>query len=565
MKHQSFYLNSNNVVVESTGDLNKFESAAAIVYGNGFELVQLEQIAACATVEQVINWFSINKKTRFYAFVELKKAGIFLAFNDPFGCNEIYVTADTAGIRVSSKLNPEESVAYNRAALYEFISCQSVLAPRTILQGVEAVPIAQCVVIDIKNLSYEYKSYWDITDLLTKKAADYNDLTVELREAFRAEILSVKTKNPSVALSGGIDSGCILGILHDAYQKDIPSVSYGPYGKYSDDLESSRITAAYFESTNTELYPDQKMFTDIISVSKELSVPISGEILMANIQLLGVAKKSGSDTMFFGYGTQMMLGNLGLNQLWHKVWWFEAVVPNFIRNFVYKSFLKLNSSSGNGVNVLLSNSWAERFVYKAAPLLSRERFVFKDLPSDFVSNLSGQLDNLSSNKKMCLSDKLVLWYFSTWTNYGQGRNAAAIGRIIGMEVALPYNAPSVGSVLCKTPDAFRKKNKWNKQLWRDAIKPYIPEHLYNRKGKSLTIRYDKILLPHKEEIIEYLEKNELIQEIIDINKLRICAHKLPEPGLMLLRLMTLALWHDVRAGTGREELLDKLFKKFIFE
>jgi len=557
-----FSITKNSVLVDELSGLDVEVTHESTVYYAGIPSTDAQALAALKTHHQLLEWFKETETAQFLVFVHHKKTNTFYAFNDVFGYQEIFVLPHKGGLQIRSTVPYSGAESYNYEALYELLSFQAVMAPQTVYDGVEVVPLAQCAVVDVSAVSCEYETYWDMGMFFENKEAKYDVLVGELRDKFHNQILSKSSKNPSVALSGGIDSGCILGILYENYGDGLTTVSFGPYGKDSGDLESSRITSDHFNSDNTELYPSRQMFLDLLRISPSLQTPISGELLLTNVQLLLSAKQSGADVMYFGYGTQMMLGNLGLNQLWHKLRWFESVTPKFIRDIVYKLYLR--KTKDNRRAVLLSNGWRERFVYKYAPLFTREQGLYKRVPGTFVATMQSKLQPYTlQNTKV--SDQIVEWCFSSWMNYGQGRNAAAIGRVVGVEAILPYNTPVVARVLAKATDTTRKKNCWNKQLWRDAIKPFIPEHLYERKGKSLTIRYNDILVPEAPAIISYLEGNDLIADIIDCDQLRKTINDLPEPGLLLLRLLSLAIWHDTRIGTQHVQQVREVFKRLTFD
>jgi len=532
-------------------------TADTAVYYKGISASDAQTIAACRTQAELFAWFAACSVARFAVFVYDKQSNHFYAFNDVFGYQEIFLIQKGNGLIISSTIPYRSTETYDHAALYELLSFQSVMAPQTVINGVEIVPLAQCAVVDLADSTYDYEQYWDMRDQFRPKAATYEQVTTDLRNAFYKTIVSEPSKKVSVALSGGIDSGCILGILHEKYKQDIPSVSFGPYGEKSNDLESSRKTAQHFGSTNVELYPKHHLFSDVLQISRSLTVPISGELLVSNIQLLQAAKATGANAMYFGYGTQMLLGNLGLNQLWDRLWLFELLAPKFLRRIIFRMYLR--GADNNRRTILLADTWIERFVYKYAPLLRREQKLFKHLPKTFVSDMVQKMQP-HTDDALLLSDQIVTWSFSSWMNYGQGRNAAALGRIIGVEAVLPYNTPATAMVLGKVTDKMRKKNKWNKQLWRDAVRPFIPDHLYDRKGKSLTIQYDKLLLPQSDVLIQYLEDSPLISEVIDCGELRRSLADLPEPGLLLLRLLSIAIWHDARIGSNRAASLQNVFK-----
>lgn len=563
MNNFSFKLGvGRELKVEQQGDLILIENERFSIYYNYLPEAIVVDLLKLSTNQQIIDWFSQTEEEKFIVFVHSKLDDLFFAFNDVFGYQQIFIHSKNDNLYIRSYIEYDNSETYNLAALYELISFQSVVPPQTVINNVELVPLSHYVQIDTKLLTWDYHKYWNIESKFKDKYSDYEKLTVDLREAFKSTINKTSNKKSSVALSGGIDSGCILGILSESNQhSSLPSFSYGAQGVTSTDLESARKTAQHFDSPNTEIYPSQQTFIDLVNTSRQLQLPISGEVLVVNAQLQKIAKASGATQIYFGFGTQMLLGNLPLNILWHKIRVFEKLFPQKFCHFVYKCYFLIKRDCSNARNVLLAKTWEERFVYKLGPLFTREKKVFKALPDNFLTKIVDRVAHSCKSNELSVSDKIVTWYFFSWINYIQARNSNAVGSIMGVEAILPYNTPKVAKVIAKSPDIFRKKNNWDKQVWRDAVKPYVPPHLYKRKGRSLSVQYDKLLLPHADCLIACLEKNLLLKQVIDFDILRSQLSSLPEPGLFLLRLSAIAAWHEGREGHWAESCLSDCFSK----
>lgn len=565
MKYR-FFLSKDKCESETEG-LDVICQGAKELFTRGLTTDDVSLVLNMSSEQDILAWANNLTHNNFVLFLYNTEAKSFVALNDKYGHNEIYIQKQGSNFLIASDLDKEIKPEINKDAAYEFLSFHSIVPPRTIFKGIEMVPAANGVLLNLVQNTHEYRRYWNIEALFNEKYTDYESLVKDLREVFYAEIGDMYTQPSAVALSGGIDSGGILAMLADAQKKDVLSVSFGPYGPNSGDLVSSKMTAEKCSSKNIELYPTSAMFDTLLdTVLPKLSQPLPGDQLLAISKIYETAQMNGVDKLYFGYGTQMVLGNLGLNKLWHRTRLLEAIFPRFIMSTVIKLFARFTGLSKNAEALLLESDWLTRFFYAQAALYTREKHIYKDIPDDFIEQTTNFLKPvLADENELKLSDRFVMLYLLSWTNYGQERNNAMLGRVFGITPFSPYNSPVVAEVILKTPDKFRKKNRWNKQLWRDALKPYVPEHLYMRRGKSLTVPYSKIFASGLEVFLPYLKSNSLISSLIDFEVYQETYHNLPEPGLNLLRLITLAAWYDSRYNPEKINALKVALKEFDFD
>lgn len=558
----TFSITKAGLTVKQTG-LRAYSSATREIFSCGIAAADVEKFSNMS-IADITDWADECTGNKFCLFIFDKETKEFFAFNDKYGHNEIFLRQTNSGLQCTSDVAVDsEPPPFNMLAVHEFLSFHSIVPPKTIYQDIETVPTAHFARFDVKTKTLSYKQYWAVHKLFNPKTGDYEQLVKDLRTVFYDEICKEDEGKSAVALSGGIDSGGILGILNEC-SGSTSSISFGPYGKSSGDLESSRLTAKHFASNNTELYPSAQMLVNLIEVSPKLNQPIGGDQLMATSEIYRVAREQDIKKLYFGYGTQMILGNLGLNKLWHSTRMVEKVFGKRVTKFLLWIYAKTHPVSSNVEYLLLADDWVERFFYAQAALYTRERHIYKAPPEDFVTATTDFLRREMEREELLLSDRFVLMYLSSWTNYGQERHNAMMGKVYGVEPFSPYNTSRVAEVILKTPDSFRKKNHWNKQLWRDALKPYVPEHLYMRKGKSLTVPYTKIFSAGLPIFLPYLKGNKLLTEVIDFDVYEKSFTALPEPGTNLLRLITLAAWYDTRYDKERLSQLKRACEAFDF-
>lgn len=141
----------------------------------------------------------------------------------------------------------------------------------------------------------------------------------------------------------------------------------------------------------------------------------------------------------------------------------------------------------------------------------------------------------------------------------QMRDLTSLGKKYGVKPYIPFDHPSVMKETFKTPNKFRKLNKWNKQVIRDVFSPYVSEKMKKGKVGSLIIPYNKLLIEKKDKFIKYLRSSEIINNIVDLDIYEKEFEKLPEPGLNLKRLVNLAVWYDINWDKNNLENFEKIF------
>jgi asparagine synthase (glutamine-hydrolysing) len=146
-----------------------------------------------------------------------------------------------------------------REAVEGYLAFGAVLAPRTILAGVESVlpGEAWCFALDAAPLTPQRRRYWTppfaAAGTTVRREAAVERLRPVLREAAGLRMLA--DVPVGVFLSGGIDSSAVVALLaHQGYTPHTFSVVFGesPY----DESQYSRLVAKEFGAEHHELYLD---------------------------------------------------------------------------------------------------------------------------------------------------------------------------------------------------------------------------------------------------------------------------------------------------------------------
>ena len=173
------------------------------------------------------------------------------------------------------------------------------------------------------------------------------------------------------------------------------------------------------------------------------------------------------------------------------------------------------------------------------------------------------MNNIMKLSSIGLVDKIVIFYFYSWVNYLQTQTLNILSKKYLVNSIIPFDSINVIKKIFKTSDVFRKKNNWNKQLIRDVFEPYVEDKLYKNKARSLVVHYNDWFKENYQDIISYLETSEVLKNLIDWEIYKKNYNKLPEPGLNLIRLLSISLWYDVNWNRKNLINFEKMFSKLI--
>jgi asparagine synthetase B (glutamine-hydrolysing) len=494
---------------------------------------------------------------RFFAWIHDSVQRKVIVINDKFGSNEVFFTERESGWIVSNRIRNvfgDKHPTINTQSLYEFMFLYTVIPPRTIYEGISAVPMASILTIDYDNGSVATSRYWDVERRFTPKSMDYTAHVARIRSYFFEAIASETDDTTGVALSGGIDSGAILAMATQTQGKPLLSITFGGRGKDTPDLvEGSRLTVQELHSPNHELFPSFEAFRKLPVYMSDLDQPIVADVVWPNGMVYEKAQELGLAKLLYGFGAEMLLGNLKIAKVYNRIKWPERFLPRFILNPIYKliaSFLKI---SQNQLDFLLAKTWARRFIIARGPMFTRERRlgIYKSFPTDFLDVLERELNERIGSKDVAQGDRFVMMYLLNWVSYMQLRDFSALGRQFGVVPFCPFDIPLVAEGLFKTPTKFRKINGWSKQVLRDMYRPYVSDRLYRRVIRSLIIPYNEFFSGTEKYFFSYLRTSPVVTAMVDMDVFEKNFSKLPEPGQALMRLIGLAVWHDAHWGKER--------------
>jgi asparagine synthase (glutamine-hydrolysing) len=256
-----------------------------------------------------------------FALWDCDKGELLLA-RDPYGIKPLYYADDGWTLRFASQVKAllaggRVSRDPEPAGWAGFLLFGSVPEPYTTCQEVRALPAGTTLTVDACGPGTP-RRYFSIAETL--QAAERTapvpptEVVERMREALRDSVRHhlVADVPVGVFLSGGVDSGALLGLMRDAGQQDIQSVTltYEEYrGRHEDEGPLARAVAAQYGSTHTaRVVPEAEFRADLPKIFEAMDQPTIDGIntwfvskAARELGLKAAISGLGGDELFGGY------------------------------------------------------------------------------------------------------------------------------------------------------------------------------------------------------------------------------------------------------------------------
>jgi asparagine synthase (glutamine-hydrolysing) len=257
-----------------------------------------------------------------------------IAARDRAGEKPLYWTQTTRGLLLASEVKallvrPEVSRELDPIALDQFLTYEYVLAPRTMLKGVQKLPPAHF--LRYRGGEVTVHRYWDAAEVPLKEWKD-QDAADALRAALsKAVVRQLMADVPlGVFLSGGIDSSSIVALMSEASSQPVNSFSIGFADGTYNELPYAREVAALFKTNHRERTASPNLDDMFERLVVHLDEPFADVSLFPTFSVSELAREhvkvvlsgDGGDELFGGYDAyqaQALAAKLG--------WMGDALMP----------------------------------------------------------------------------------------------------------------------------------------------------------------------------------------------------------------------------------------------
>lgn len=414
---------------------------------------------------------------------------------DAAGIKLVYYKVEDGTIVFGSELRAviaglAEAPGIDMTALNMFLRYRYTPSPLTIYQGVQKLAPGTMAIIDENGISV--RRWYNFVPRPFDQPKSDAEATEELLDIYKRALKRHLLSDVPVGLllSGGIDSGLILGLM-SLYGEDWPTYTVG-YGKseYEDDeLADAAESASIFDARNISVMLDQSIFErELPGIVETLEEPIATSSIVPMYFVCRRAREDvkvalvgqGPDELFGGYTRHL---GVQYGQRWRNL-------PGWLRGGLEASVAKLprNESLKRGVNALGIDDRMRRYqnVFSIMPghvidslfapgqLTAGAGDAVVDIWREMEPSMS-QSDELGSFQllelRSSLPDELLM--------YGDKLSMAH-----GLEVRVPYLDREIVEYAQRLPASF--KVRWGQRKWihRRVCEKFLPQELLRRKKRG---------------------------------------------------------------------------------
>jgi asparagine synthase (glutamine-hydrolysing) len=446
------------------------------------------------------------------------KQGDLLLFRDGLGVKPLYYSENPRGFLFASEIkailcSPDVSRELDLQALKYFMSYLYCPAPQTPFQNIKKVEPGEWLLVrDGRIVSKKY--FYDIPYGQTLRGISEREITEQLRTNLKlaAKRQLIADVPVGAFLSGGLDSTSVVALMKEVE----PSKSFRCFtishehkdGSLKNDLFYAKEVASKlgFPLTVVDVTPAD--FSSLSKVIFHLDEPqadpsaINTLLISKKARELGIKvllSGSGGDDIFSGYPRHIAVQ---LERIWTLIpnsikkalstitqnWVGPEGGTTLIRNGRVRKIAKVLESLRWDRDTRLSSYFMSSFPSAVNPILGERFKVEKNSERDFDPFLRslGRVNTDSGllNKMLYLETKHFLADHNL--NYVDKMSMSQ-----GVEVRVPLIDKEIVDFVAKIPPHLKCRYFENKYIFKQAVKPYVPKEVLNRKkqGFGLPIRH----------------------------------------------------------------------------
>lgn len=473
-----------------------------------------------------------------------------LIARDPMGIKPLYYAQTGAFFLFASEVRTLLGTGLvpsriDRAGLLNFLTFGSAYDPRTLIEGVRALPAGHTLTWE-NGRTFE-SSYWDLVDPPSTELGGIHardsfvsapDLQELLEESVRMQLVS--DVPVGVFLSGGIDSSALVSIVSRGGLTPSTFSIVFREADYSE-AEHSRAIAAKFHTDHHEITVSQTdVLASIPDALRAMDLPtmdgintyfVSRETRKAGVKV--ALSGLGGDEVFAGYSSFRSIPR------WERIEGLWGRVPTFGRQGVAAAFTAVAPASDQNRKLAL--------LVRGNGLIPHPYFISRMLftPEQIgllLRSLDGSVrDNADAAQRGWLRHSLALDPVNR-VSYLESRcymlntllrDSDVMSMSQGLEVRVPLIDHQLAKTVMRIP-GFAKMGSTPKRLLVEALDGTLPDEIVHRPKRGFTLPF------------EHWMRQELRQEIDPL----LGAKRIDEGplGSILDGKETERVWNDFLAG-----------------
>ena len=426
-----------------------------------------------------------------FAAADLDKQQVLLA-RDRLGKKPLYYVVRDGVLTWSSEIEPLYRTvgpfSIDLGALDAYLSWQYVPAPRTIYQGVRALPPGHVATVDLRNGAINEHRYWHL-EFSEDRSLDVIEWGEQLDEALRdaVQVRFMSDVPFGAVLSGGIESSVVVAYMAELMQEPVKTFTIGFREADFSEVEYAE-TAARINRTDqhTEIVEPESLGLLPLLVkhygqpfADSSAIPTYYVSRMASRHVKMVLSGDGGDESFAGYNsyeyvTKQLQGARDRNQAKGKTSWFRDLA-----GVMYRRLRQRGAPSG-----LVGEIYREQCVtaYHFYPAERRQLFrqPFRDIVRDVDDERRALLDleNAPVVTRLQYLDLMMYLPFDILTKVDVSSMANSL------EVRVPLLDHHVVELAARMPAEYKLKRVdggvERKHVLKNIARRWYPEPFINR-------------------------------------------------------------------------------------
>ena len=416
---------------------------------------------------------------------------------DPMGIKPIYYSVQNGTLWFGSEIRPvraavPEPPAVNLEAIALFLRYRYAPAPHTMFAGIQKLAAGEKIVV--KNGRAEISRYYGFEPVAFDPQPGVEEATEKLLELYKAALHRhlISDVPLGLLLSGGIDSGLLLGLMN-LYGQHWPTFTIGYGSSFRDDeLDDAAETARIYGAQHHSIRIDQRAFEDALPrIVDALEEPVASSSIVPMYFVCQHAREAvkvaligqGPDELFGGY-------NRHLGVQYGAAW---RSLPSWMRRggAAIASHLPRNDTVRRGLASLAEDTQLQRFqkVFSVIPEAMVMRLFQPDSLPDAVGKdvmdcwkeyqpAMGRLDELNAFQllelRSSLPDELLM--------YGDKLSMAH-----SLEARVPFLDRELVEYIQQLGSSFKVRRGVRKWLHRRVCRHFLPADVMRRKKRGFAV------------------------------------------------------------------------------
>jgi asparagine synthase (glutamine-hydrolysing) len=474
---------------------------------------------------------------------------------DPIGVKPLYYHFDGKRLIFSSEIKailehdmPRE---IDRDSMDLYFRLLYVPGPRTMFKDINKLMPGS--IASYRQGDFNIEQWWKLKE--GERISSYQEAVLGIRErALKSVKRQLVSDRPlGVFLSGGIDSSSVLGMMRESGAENIKTFTIG----YETDIDSERYNAdaKLAEKTAKHFGTDHHQFTlsaqDVMDTMEQIvwhmDEPVANHIQPSTYLIAKYSKPTitvalggdGGDELFGGYPR----------------YWYASVLEKFSP---FHAFTSNKTIGGLGEAVVGKNTWEKISAKSGLPrqlsFVAQKQAMVKRFLSDGQGDEQILKQALEPHFGALWSDKvnqLMAVDISTWIPDESLVRTDKLTMAHALEERVPLLDVDLVEYASRIPSKYKLRNqKQGKRVFIDAMRPYIPPHLFNEEKRAWMSPAAKWirgpLLPWVREILSpsYCEGTKDLFDFDEIDKI-IARHISKEEYALntIWSLVTFQLWY----------------------